>query len=51
MTPSTVNAPSPRESSTLKNEETDEFLVNQRFLDCPRDVCGFRGFVKIDIWP
>ena len=27
MTPNTVNAPSPRESSTLKNEETDEFLV------------------------
>lgn len=39
-----------RESFILKNEEIDEFLVNLRFLDCLRDVCGFSGFVKIDIW-
>lgn len=33
MPPNMVFTPSARESSTLKNEETDEFSVNSGWLD------------------
>lgn len=57
MPPNMVFTPSARESSTLENEETDEFSVNSGCLDGAWEKLiyiyapYFYGFVKIDIWP